>query len=364
MWGVSVLVASVSASRVAVHDFTTGVKGPIKFTKVGGTSGVAGTTEYCLDVHGSVAEGAKVKAKACHGGDDQLWMYSMNGEGRIQVGSGKFLCLTQSAKAEETNLDQMYLSACVPNEKLQVWSFNNHPNKKTGQMRRMKNAGSGKCMGLRYATKHNGGMAVTEWSCGKAVGQALQMCNDMEKPGCQKASLLEMVSKKVQGVKGPIKFTKVGGTSGIGGTTEYCLDVHGTVKEGANMKAKKCHGGDDQLWRFDMNGEGRIQVGSGKLLCLTQREKAQEDNLGQLYLSACVPNEKLQVWSFSNHPNKKTGQMRRMKNGRSGKCIGLRYATDYNGGKAVTEWSCGKAVGQALQLCNDNSKPGCTSVRR
>jgi len=168
-----------------------GVKGPIKFTQVGGTTGVGGTKEYCLDVSGSVKEGATVKATQCHGGDDQLWMFNQNEEGRIQVGRGKFLCLTQRKKADPDNLDQLYLSKCVPKEKLQTWSFNNHPNKKTGQMRRVKNAGSAKCLGLRYATDHNGGKAVTEWSCGKAAGQALQMCNDNEKPGCSRSSLLE-----------------------------------------------------------------------------------------------------------------------------------------------------------------------------
>jgi len=286
----------------------------------------------------------------------------MNGEGRIQVGSGQFLCLTVDPDKEKASLDQLSLQDCVPNDKYQKWSFNNHPNKKTGQMRRMKNAGSGNCVGLRYATNYLGGKAISTWTCNKDVNEAMQMCNDMSKPGCLKSSLLETIAKQakvVGGVKGPLKFTKVGGTSGIGGTTEYCMDVHGSIQKGAKIKAKACHGGEDQLWMYNMNGEGRIQVGSGQFLCLTVDPDKEKASLDQLSLQDCVPNDKYQKWSFNNHPNKKTGQMRRMKNAGSGNCVGLRYATNYLGGKAISTWGCNKDVNEAMQMCNDMSKPGC-----
>merc|ERR1719410_275917 len=112
-------------------------------------------------------------------------------------------------------------------------------------------------MGLRYATDYLGGKAIGEWSCGKAVGQALQMCNDMSKPGCLKFSLLETIAKqatKVMGVEGPLKFTKVGGSTGIGGTTEYCLSVHGSMRRGAKIRATACSHGEDQNWLYSMNG--------------------------------------------------------------------------------------------------------------
>jgi len=146
---------------------------------------------------------------------------------------------------------------------------------------------------------------------------------------------------------GPIKFTKVGGSTGVGGSREYCLTAM-DFSIGSEVYGTTCNPGDlKQVWYYNMNGNGRLQVGED-LLCLEEKQT-------ELHLAKCVPNAKTQDWSWLNGPK----GSRMIKNKQSHKCPGLRYSTDLSDGKKVTSWGCTRGDNQGVQLCNKASKDGC-----
>ena len=124
-------------------------------------------------------------------------------------------------------------------------------------------------------------------------------------------SLMEDESVTTGGVKGPIRFTQIGGTTGLGGTGHYCLDVKGPLKKGSEVKADTCKGdkSPDQYWAYNLNGESRVQL-VDKWLCLEQDDAGKADSSGhghqdRYFLAQCVPKKKEQTWIFRDHPNKK-----------------------------------------------------------
>lgn len=145
---------------------------------------------------------------------------------------------------------------------------------------------------------------------------------------------------------GPIKFTQVGGSTGIGGSAEFCLSVT-DYKIGAEVYGAACSNGNiNQVWYYNMQGNGRLQVGE-QLLCLEERGT-------ELHLAECDLGN-AQDFSWMSGPK----GARMIKNKGSHKCFGLRYSTDLGSGKKVTSWACQKGVNQGVQLCNKASKAGC-----
>jgi len=155
---------------------------------------------------------------------------------------------------------------------------------------------------------------------------------------------------------GPIRFTHVGGTTGLGDSTEYCLSVKddAVTTAGTEVYGKACEAGNNaQVWYYDIDeqyqpdGNGQLRVGP-ELLCLEQKDEV-------LILADCAATN-AQGWKWMNGD----GQSRMVQNKKSHHCAGLRYSTDSADGKAVTTWGCKKSNrNQAANLCTKESKEGC-----
>jgi len=155
---------------------------------------------------------------------------------------------------------------------------------------------------------------------------------------------------------GAIRFTHVGGSTNIGGDTEYCLTVmnDAVTTVGSEVYGSACKPGNNaQVWYYNLNdkyesdNKGQLRVGP-ELLCLEQTGDS------GLVLADCNSNN-AQGWKWMNG----IGKGRMIQSKKSHRCLGLRYATDAADGKKVTSWACKKDKNQAVQLCNKESKEGC-----
>lgn len=173
-----------------------------------------------------------------------------------------------------------------------------------------------------------------------------QFDDEGEEPEPVQEEAEESTARKEWEFSGPIKFTKVGGSTGVGGSTEYCLSVT-DYAVGAEVFGSACKPGDlNQVWYYNMNGNGHMQVGD-QLLCL-------EEKGTELHLASCGTGN-AQDFSWMSGPK----GARMIKNKGSHKCFGLRYSTDLGSGKKVTSWACQKGANQGVQLCNKADKDGC-----